>query len=176
MLPQTVFHYLLLLKILGVVMQIWCTSGIVQTVPCIYNIQLLVFNLFSCFHFQLRIWYFGKSWSRSARDALSNDRFTWSSSKWSCYSRNQLWWRFPDISLSFTWIQFLTVYEISLTTGNPTSLMIPQTEELIAEPLKLFTRLNEVAGRHGIGRIDIVENRFLGLKVIPLRAFYIDKQ
>ena len=53
-----------------------------------------------------------------------------------------------------------------LVTGNPTSLKIPQTEELITEPLNVFTRLNEIAGRHGIGRIDIVENRFLGLKVI----------
>ena len=28
----------------------------------------------------------------------------------------------------------------------------------------LLTRLNEIAGRHGVGRIDIVENRFVGMK------------
>ena len=27
------------------------------------------------------------------------------------------------------------------------------------KPLELFCYLNEVAGRHGVGRIDIVENR-----------------
>jgi argininosuccinate synthase len=33
-----------------------------------------------------------------------------------------------------------------------------------SEPLELFTFLNDVAGRHGVGRIDIVENRFVGIK------------
>ncbi|MGH9487535.1 MAG: argininosuccinate synthase [Terriglobales bacterium] len=28
----------------------------------------------------------------------------------------------------------------------------------------LLTRLNELAGRHGIGRVDLVENRFVGMK------------
>lgn len=31
-------------------------------------------------------------------------------------------------------------------------------------PVALLTKLNEVAGPHGIGRIDIVENRFVGMK------------
>jgi argininosuccinate synthase len=30
--------------------------------------------------------------------------------------------------------------------------------------VELLTRLNELAGRHGVGRIDIVENRFVGIK------------
>lgn len=54
---------------------------------------------------------------------------------------------------------------IVLFTGNPASLMNIQTKEAITEQLALFVSLNEIAGRHGIGRIDIVENRFLGLKV-----------
>ncbi|MFJ9823401.1 argininosuccinate synthase [Streptomyces sp. NPDC101160] len=32
-------------------------------------------------------------------------------------------------------------------------------------PVELVTRLNERAGRHGVGRIDIMENRLVGLKV-----------
>jgi argininosuccinate synthase len=32
------------------------------------------------------------------------------------------------------------------------------------DPLELFTYLNRVAGQHGVGRIDIVENRFVGIK------------
>ncbi len=31
-------------------------------------------------------------------------------------------------------------------------------------PLALFTYLNEVGGAHGIGRLDMVENRFVGIK------------
>jgi argininosuccinate synthase len=31
-------------------------------------------------------------------------------------------------------------------------------------PVELLTHLNETAGRHGVGRIDIVENRFVGIK------------
>ncbi|NXA34934.1 ASSY synthase, partial [Eudromia elegans] len=32
------------------------------------------------------------------------------------------------------------------------------------EALELFIYLNEIAGKHGVGRIDIVENRFVGMK------------
>jgi len=32
------------------------------------------------------------------------------------------------------------------------------------DPVPLVERLNEIGGRHGIGRVDIVENRFLGMK------------
>ncbi|NOY82952.1 MAG: argininosuccinate synthase [Kiritimatiellaeota bacterium] len=31
-------------------------------------------------------------------------------------------------------------------------------------PAALLKRLNEIAGRHGVGRIDMVENRFVGMK------------
>jgi len=31
-------------------------------------------------------------------------------------------------------------------------------------PVELLTRANELGGRHGIGRVDIVENRFVGMK------------
>lgn len=31
-------------------------------------------------------------------------------------------------------------------------------------PVEILTRLNEVGGRHGVGRVDIVENRFVGMK------------
>ena len=35
----------------------------------------------------------------------------------------------------------------------------------ITDPYKMLEHLNVVGGRHGVGRIDIVENRFVGLKV-----------
>ena len=31
-------------------------------------------------------------------------------------------------------------------------------------PVELLSRLNEIGGRHGVGRVDIVENRFVGMK------------
>jgi len=33
-----------------------------------------------------------------------------------------------------------------------------------ADPVALLTTLNELGGRHGIGRVDLVENRFVGMK------------
>jgi argininosuccinate synthase len=32
------------------------------------------------------------------------------------------------------------------------------------DPTELLTEANRLAGRHGVGRIDIVENRFVGIK------------
>ncbi len=49
--------------------------------------------------------------------------------------------------------------EISFEGGNPIAV---DGEDLA--PLPLLERLNEVAGRHGVGRADIVENRFVGMK------------
>jgi argininosuccinate synthase len=49
--------------------------------------------------------------------------------------------------------------EIGFEKGNPVRL---NGEKLSA--VELFTRLNRVAGAHGIGRVDIVENRLVGMK------------
>ncbi|RPJ74935.1 MAG: argininosuccinate synthase, partial [Desulfobacteraceae bacterium] len=49
--------------------------------------------------------------------------------------------------------------EIEFDQGNPVAL---NGERLSA--VALFTRLNTLAGRHGIGRADIVENRLVGMK------------
>jgi len=48
---------------------------------------------------------------------------------------------------------------IGLEGGDPVSI---DGENL--GPVQLLTRLNELAGSHGVGRIDIVENRFVGIK------------
>jgi argininosuccinate synthase len=49
--------------------------------------------------------------------------------------------------------------EIGFEKGNPISL---NGKTLSA--VDLFTRLNKTAGAHGIGRVDIVENRLVGMK------------
>jgi len=49
--------------------------------------------------------------------------------------------------------------EIDFTRGDPIAV---DGERL--SPAALLTRLNEIGGKHGIGRLDLVENRFVGMK------------
>jgi argininosuccinate synthase len=48
---------------------------------------------------------------------------------------------------------------IGLESGNPVSV---DGDTMV--PVELLAHLNQVAGTHGVGRIDIVENRFVGIK------------
>lgn len=57
--------------------------------------------------------------------------------------------------------------DVNFEKGLPVSVRIPSGHEkslLITDPLVMVETLNKLGGQHGIGRIDIVENRFLGLK------------
>jgi argininosuccinate synthase len=49
--------------------------------------------------------------------------------------------------------------EIGFAHGEPVSV---DGERL--DPVALLSKLNEVGGAHGIGRVDLVENRFVGMK------------
>jgi argininosuccinate synthase len=49
--------------------------------------------------------------------------------------------------------------EISFERGDPVSINGRKMT-----PAKLLQKLNETGGRHGIGRVDIVENRYVGIK------------
>lgn len=60
---------------------------------------------------------------------------------------------FPMLSLSHRYI------EIGIVSGLPTSL---EGKEL--SPASLLSELNKIGGRHGIGRVDMVENRLVGMK------------
>jgi len=51
------------------------------------------------------------------------------------------------------------IIEIAFVEGNPTAI---NGEAL--SPAALLMRLNDLGGLHGIGRADIVENRFVGMK------------
>ncbi|KAG0659800.1 argininosuccinate synthetase [Rhodotorula mucilaginosa] len=62
---------------------------------------------------------------------------------------------------------------ITFKKGIPVSLLIhPEGTEPVAskegkevtDPVEIFLTLNALARKHGIGRIDIVENRFIGVK------------
>jgi len=49
--------------------------------------------------------------------------------------------------------------EIEYRAGNPVAI---NGEGL--SPAKIIERANEIGGRHGIGRVDMVENRYVGIK------------
>ena len=51
------------------------------------------------------------------------------------------------------------VVEIDFVDGTPTAI---NKEQL--SPAKLILKLNQIAGAHGVGRVDCVENRFVGMK------------
>src|SRR5690606_2915659 len=56
------------------------------------------------------------------------------------------------------------VIEISFRDALPVLVENHATGVSLSDPLELFTYLNEIGGLHGIGRVDMVENRFLGIK------------
>jgi len=49
--------------------------------------------------------------------------------------------------------------EIDFVRGDPVAV-----DGVALSPATLLTRLNELGGTHGIGRLDLVENRFVGMK------------
>lgn len=49
--------------------------------------------------------------------------------------------------------------EIGFVQGIPTAL-----NGTVLSPVALISQLNEMAGRHGIGRLDMIENRLVGIK------------
>lgn len=52
--------------------------------------------------------------------------------------------------------------EIKFKAGLPVESKI--ANEIIKGPLKIFEALNKIGGAHGVGRLDIVESRFVGMK------------
>ncbi|GAB6192546.1 argininosuccinate synthase [Desulfocastanea catecholica] len=74
-------------------------------------------------------------------------------------------WNEPDEDM-FKWTvapekapEVATYLEIEFANGDPVAL----NGEKVA-PLTLFTRLNKLGAANGIGRLDLVENRFVGMK------------
>ncbi|KAL9114564.1 MAG: hypothetical protein Q9187_007451 [Circinaria calcarea] len=58
--------------------------------------------------------------------------------------------------------------DFTLTFENGLPVKLEQTEQgkskTVTDPLEIFLSANSIARAHGIGRIDIVENRFIGIK------------
>jgi len=56
-----------------------------------------------------------------------------------------------------------TKFSVTFRAGIPVKLQV-DGGETVTGSLELFKALNDIAGRNGVGRIDIVESRFIGLK------------
>ncbi|NXQ95142.1 ASSY synthase, partial [Sagittarius serpentarius] len=53
---------------------------------------------------------------------------------------------------------------MSIAAGVPVKVTNAGDGATRCSALELFVYLNDIAGKHGVGRIDIVENRFVGMK------------
>ena len=66
------------------------------------------------------------------------------------FSRTQSIEKSPDLA---------EILKIEFKHGDPISV-----NEEILQPHEILIKLNSIAGNHGVGRVDIVENRFVGMK------------
>jgi argininosuccinate synthase len=57
-----------------------------------------------------------------------------------------------------------TALEIEFKQGNPVKVKNLQDGTVKTKPVELFTYLNKIAGKNGVSRVDMVENRFVGIK------------
>ncbi len=73
----------------------------------------------------------------------------------SVYSRTVSPWKAPDKS---------TMLEIYFKDGTPVKVVNKTDGTVKEDPLELFMYLNKVGAENGVGRIDMVENRFVGIK------------
>ncbi|OBZ73606.1 Argininosuccinate synthase [Grifola frondosa] len=53
---------------------------------------------------------------------------------------------------------------IEFAKGLPVKVTVPEQGKTYTDPVDVFVALNALARKHGVGRIDIVENRFIGVK------------
>ncbi|OCF37422.1 argininosuccinate synthase [Kwoniella heveanensis BCC8398] len=53
---------------------------------------------------------------------------------------------------------------IEFAKGLPVKVTFPADNRVVTDAVDIFLTLNQLARKHGVGRIDIVENRFIGVK------------
>ncbi|KAK2888244.1 hypothetical protein Q8A73_019692 [Channa argus] len=56
------------------------------------------------------------------------------------------------------------ILEMEFKNGVPVKVTNMKDGKSKDSPMGIFSYLNEIGGMHGVGRIDIVENRFIGMK------------
>uniref|UniRef100_A0A1B0D5G5 argininosuccinate synthase n=1 Tax=Phlebotomus papatasi TaxID=29031 RepID=A0A1B0D5G5_PHLPP len=60
------------------------------------------------------------------------------------------------------WPEKPTILEVEFVKGLPVAVIVDKKKTV--DPVGILELLNRIGGENGIGRIDIVENRFVGLK------------
>lgn len=76
-------------------------------------------------------------------------------------------------------------FTLEFTKGIPTQMEYTEggKKKVVTDAVELFLAANDIAKRNGVGRIDIVENRFIGIKsrgcyetpgLTCLRAAHVD--
>lgn len=55
-------------------------------------------------------------------------------------------------------------FSVVFEKGLPVKLVLDNGKKVVTDPVELFLEANALARRNGVGRIDIVENRFIGIK------------
>ena len=53
---------------------------------------------------------------------------------------------------------------ITFNRGLPVRVVNAADGTDLSDPLSVFLYLNKIGGAHGVGRVDVVENRFVGIK------------
>lgn len=56
------------------------------------------------------------------------------------------------------------IVTIAFENGAPVKVTSEESGRSETTPLKMFEYMNELGARHGVGRLDMVENRFVGIK------------
>lgn len=56
------------------------------------------------------------------------------------------------------------IVSITFENGAPVKVTSEESGRSETTPLKMFEYMNELGARHGVGRLDMVENRFVGIK------------
>jgi argininosuccinate synthase len=57
-----------------------------------------------------------------------------------------------------------THIELHFKDGIPVKVINTDNKESYTDPLELFVYLNKIGGENGVGLLDMVENRFVGMK------------
>ncbi|XP_059608941.1 argininosuccinate synthase [Phlebotomus argentipes] len=62
------------------------------------------------------------------------------------------------------WPDKPTILEVEFAKGLPVAVINATDKKRVTDPVAILDLLNRIGGQNGVGRIDIVENRFVGLK------------
>lgn len=71
---------------------------------------------------------------------------------------------FQMTALRENWPNESDEIEITFKSGAAVRVLNETTKEVVEGSVEIFQYLNRIAGAHGIGRIDITEDRFIGMK------------